>query len=270
MTDTPGRSPDAGRQLVVAAWGGGVNSTAMVVEWLRRGHKIDLCLFADTGGEKPATYAYRDEVFAPYLKHEGVPFVTVSGNYRDKSLEAECLRSGTLPSLAYGFKRCSQKWKKAPQDVFVNNWQPAREAWARGEKIAKLIGFDAGEERRAKIAEDDKYTYRYPLIEWGVDRDGCVEVIEKAGLATPPKSSCFFCPASKLEEIRALAISNPDLMKRALAIEDGAMPNLTSMKGLGRRFAWREAIQALPIERALDIIDMSNEIPCECTDGDEQ
>lgn len=41
---------------LVVAYGGGVNSTAMLVEMHRRGIRTDLILFADTGGERPETY----------------------------------------------------------------------------------------------------------------------------------------------------------------------------------------------------------------------
>lgn len=40
---------------LVVAYGLGVNSTAMLVEFARRGIRPDLILFADTGGEKPET-----------------------------------------------------------------------------------------------------------------------------------------------------------------------------------------------------------------------
>jgi hypothetical protein len=80
--------------------------------------------------------------------------------------------------------------------------------------------------------------YWYLLLEWGYDRRRCQEVIAHAGLPVPPKSSCFFCPASKKHEIAWLADHHPELLKRALEIERNAQPNLTSVKGLGRSFAW--------------------------------
>jgi 3'-phosphoadenosine 5'-phosphosulfate sulfotransferase (PAPS reductase)/FAD synthetase len=43
---------------LVVAYGLGVDSTAMLVELARRHIQPDLILFADTGGEKPETYAY--------------------------------------------------------------------------------------------------------------------------------------------------------------------------------------------------------------------
>ena len=42
-------------------------------------------------------------------------------------LEQECLRSGTLPAIAYGYKKCSLKHKIDPQEKFCNNYPPCRE-----------------------------------------------------------------------------------------------------------------------------------------------
>lgn len=39
----------------IVAFGGGVDSTAMVVGLIQEKRPIDLILFADTGGERPAT-----------------------------------------------------------------------------------------------------------------------------------------------------------------------------------------------------------------------
>lgn len=255
-------------QFVASAWGGGVNSTALIVEWLRRGNHLDIALFADTGGEKPATYAYRD-AFAVWLKARGVPFFTVTATVKYPTLEAECLGNKFLPSLAYGLKRCSQKWKRQPQDKFLNNYDASKACWASGEKVLKLIGFDAGEERRAKkFADDPKYNYRYPLIEWGIDREGCVEAILAASLPVPPKSSCFFCPATKLREVLKLRDEHPDLLQRALAIEDAAKLSLGSVKGLGRSWAWRDVLEE---DRRQGKFDFAHPVvPCECWDDSEQ
>ena len=42
----------------VVAYGGGVNSTAMLIGMHRKGIPIDLVLFADPGAEQPRTYAF--------------------------------------------------------------------------------------------------------------------------------------------------------------------------------------------------------------------
>lgn len=92
---------------LIVAYGLGVDSTAMLVEFAHRGIRPDMILFADTGGEKPETYQYMD-VFRPFLAKVGFPRVMVV-RYQPKrakytTLEQQCLHTGTLPSLAYGGK----------------------------------------------------------------------------------------------------------------------------------------------------------------------
>jgi hypothetical protein len=228
---------------LVVAYGLGVDSTALLVEFVRRHICPDLILFADTGGEKPETYAYLG-VIQPFLARSGFPPV-VTVRYRPKrapysTLEGQCLHTQTLPSLAYGGKSCSIKWKRTPQDQYVARWEPARRCWAEGRRVLTAIGYDAGpsDSRRHRITDDERYAYWYPLVEWGLDREGCKEVIARVGLPVPMKSACYFCPASKKHEIGWLQEHHPDLLARALAIERAAQEKLTSVQGLGRSFSW--------------------------------
>jgi hypothetical protein len=92
---------------LAVAYGLGVNSTAMLIEFASRGIRPDLILFADTGGEKPETYQYLD-VIHPFLARAGFPDV-VTVRYEPtrapyRTLEEQCLHTSTLPSLAYGGK----------------------------------------------------------------------------------------------------------------------------------------------------------------------
>jgi len=53
-----------------------------------------------------------------WLENHGMPAITrvwyTEKNGQRLTLEQECLRSGTLPSIAYGYKKCSLKHKVAP------------------------------------------------------------------------------------------------------------------------------------------------------------
>lgn len=247
---------------VVAAFGGGVDSTAMLIGMVERGEPVDLILFADTGGEKPHTYEHVQR-FSDWLVMQDYPAI-VTVRAPNTTLEADVLKRQSLPSIAFGFKTCSQRFKTEPCDKYVRNWQTAKDAWARGEKLTKLIGYDVGEGHRAKDFNDDKWTVRYPLIEWGWDRQDAEEAIQRAGLPLPGKSACFFCPSSKKHEILELKKRYPSLMERALAMEANA--ELTAVKGLGRDFAWRDLIDFA--ERQLDMFPESRiEIDCGCYDG---
>ena len=169
-----------------------------------------------------------------------------------------------LPSIAYGFKSCSLKYKVQPQDKFVNNWGPAQAAWKSNTKCTKFIGYDAGEERRAKIQSDNQYDYRYPLIEWQIHREDCLTICRSEGFQ-PAKSACFFCPSMKKREITRLAQTHPELAARAVAMEANA--DLTSIKGLGRSFAWRDFLRAEADQSRLFEDHLVPDVPCGCYDG---
>lgn len=256
----------------VVSYGGGTNSTAMLIWMFESGIRPDLVLFADTGGEKPGTYDHIETVngWCSLVGFPDIVRVKKKGRvYIGETLEANCLRKSMLPSIAYGYKSCSAKYKIQPQDFFCNNYQPCVDVWASGAKVTKFIGYDADEERRAKIKADDKYEYTYPLITAGWGRDECVEAIGRAGLPQPGKSACFFCPSSKKSEILDLRLRHPDLYQRALDMESNAV--LTSVKGLGRSFAWAEFVQKhdddMPVPSWMS--DAGKEIDCGCYDGDD-
>ena len=150
------------------------------------------------------------------------------------------IRSRRLPT---GISVVRRKHKIAPQEKFCNHYAPCREVWQRGEKVNRYIGYDAGEVKRYEHSRkyneaDKKYHNRYPLIEeWGWNRDDCIREIKAAGLPQPGKSSCFFCPSMKKQEILYLKEHYPDLFNRAATLEENAMPYLKTVKGLGRSYS---------------------------------
>ena len=112
----------------------------------------------------------------------------------------------------------------------------------------KYIGYDADETRRRENARaydlrDKKYCKVYPLMEWGWTRADCIAAIQRAGLPVPGKSSCFFCPSMKKQEILMLREQHPDLLSRALTLEANARENLVRVKGLGRNWAWADFLE---------------------------
>lgn len=259
----------------IVSFGGGTNSTAMIIGMYRKKIPVDLILFADTGGERPCTYEHVKR-FDEWLIQHNLPRITVVRNV-DKdgnifTLEQECLKSHSLPSIAYGWKKCSLKHKVGPQDKFCNNYEPCKEVWKKGEKVFKYIGYDAGEERRAANAfaidlQDKKYKKVYALIEWGWYREDCQRVIQEEGLPLPGKSSCFFCPSMKKPEIKELKRKYPNLFDRAIAIEENAQESLVRVKGLGRDYAWKNYMEWEDAQISLCMVYESDDIPCGCYDG---
>jgi len=251
---------------VIVAYGGGTDSTALLIGMLRRGwpapHAITT---ADTGGEKPYTYWYID-AFSAWLVEHSYPAITmVKKGGNNRTLEEDCLIKNMLPSVAYGYKSCSQKFKVEPQEKWANNDPVCRATWKSKKKVTKLIGYNFGEVHRAKFGEDKKYIFRYPLIEWEWKKEDAEKAITQEGLPLPGKSSCFFCPHNKKPEIVALAERYPDLAVRALRMEQGA--HLKKIKGLGRRFSWTEFLFDYEKTRVVsDDDDPFDEKPCGCYD----
>lgn len=233
----------------VLSYGIGVDSTAALVELVSRGSPPDLVLTADPGAEKPETYDYLDLMRRwmdeRSIRHETVRYVTKryknAPPYRD--LAESLLTNGCLPSIAFGRHSCSQKYKIAPMDAFLKQWQPAIDAWAAGHKVIRLIGYDAGPRDTKRFAhaagiEDPLFSNRYPLREWGWDRERCAQRIREEGLPVPSKSSCVFCLAMKPDEIRALP---PRWLRMIVLIEARAAPRLRTVEGL-----WRKSTKTRP------------------------
>lgn len=226
---------------VIVCYGGGVDSTAMLIKLRDQGIIPRFIGFADVGGEKPETYEYV-EIMSRWCVANGFPPVTICKHRTLASTPYEDLAGNntaneTLPSLAFGMKSCSIKWKQGPQDKAImgckrgaNQCDPHPlwlEAQDLGIKPVKLIGYDAGpaDQRRAMrlTVSDDNFSYRYPLQQLGMAREECISTIIEEGLPVPIKSACWFCPASQKWELFWLAGKHPELFEKALDMEHRAM-----------------------------------------------
>lgn len=183
------------------SFGGGVNSVALYLLMEDMGIEFE-AVFVNHGGDWPETYEYVDYFIATgrqvtVLTPEVEGFSDIISYYMAKK---------KLPSI---MKRdCTDKFKLrtfyryAEKPCFVN------------------LGIDAGESHRAKINVKKGSENRFPLIERGIDRDGCVDIIKNHGLIVPPKSGCFFCMFQKPSSWRRLRREKPDLFCKAKQMED--------------------------------------------------
>jgi hypothetical protein len=226
----------ADRPPVIAAWGAGLDSTAMIVDLAERGEAVDMVLFADPGAEKSATYAFIP-LFRAWMAERGIASEIVRYQPRNfkhwppyAGITENMLTNATLPSVVFGGGSCSQKWKAAPQDAWTATWEPARRCWDAGGRVVKLIGYDASGRDTQRYhhaigCEDPRYAYRYPLREWAWGRPECEARIARAGLPVPPKSSCYFCGSIKPDEV--LELSVPELRVIVLMEACAALPSIS-------------------------------------------
>lgn len=189
------------------SFGGGVNTVALVVLLVNEGWRGPI-VFADTGTEWPETYCYMAYFEREWLAPRGLSILRLGEDYRAlgpgrdvRTLATYCEEYRTTPFAATRW--CTQGWKT---DV-VNHW-----AEANGIE-RQLIGIAADEARRQKGR-------LCPLVDRGITREGCVEIIQREGLEVPAKSTCWLCPFQRPSQWRELWKKHPDLFERAAHIEE--------------------------------------------------
>lgn len=209
-------------------FGGGVNSSALLLTLRDRGLRPHWVVFADTGSERPETYENVVRVEA-WSKKVGFPFDTTNwtrvkgeraGEFQP--LHEACLATSYLPSKAYGKAGCTYKWKIQPMERWrkANGFTPTYIA----------IGYDAGEKQRLKNAKaalcgdydlNADETPWYPLIGFDMNRKACEKRLAQEGWPVV-KSACFMCPNMRPPEWEALKVEHPDLYAIAVKIQDTA------------------------------------------------
>jgi hypothetical protein len=83
------------------------------------------------------------------------------------------------------------------------------------------IGISTDEWHRAKRVKCPEWKQiEYPLLDMGISRENCYQIIEDAGLPRPPWSSCWFCPFHSTERWREIKHDTPALFVKAGKMED--------------------------------------------------
>ena len=250
--------------MKIVTYGGGTNSTALLIGLRNNEQTPDAIVFSDTGGEKPHTYEYIERMQL-WCKRNGFPEITiVQKGGKKETLEEELLRRNSLPAIAFGFKTCSQKYKVQPFEQWCNKNEDCQKVWEQGGKVKKYIGIDADEPQRVRLSPNKKFENIYPLVDWDWGREDCIDIIKNERLPLPGKSSCFFCPSSKAQDILNLP---QDLKDRAMTIEKRFFENDDGegVKGLGRSWSWTHLIKTADQQVCFPFYQQ--DAPCDCYDG---
>lgn len=211
--------------LTVISYGGGVQSTALVVLAAtgRLGH-VDAAVFANIGddSEHPDSLRYVRDVATPWAAERGLPVVEIQRPGLTLLVAATASLPATPVPMRMGYdgkpgnRTCTEQWKIAQ----VRRWCRERGA-SRHDPATVLVGFSTDEIERATSRQDRLYERKaYPLLGLGLDRAACMAVIQDAGLPIPRKSSCWFCPFHRLADWAELRRDHPDLFDASVALED--------------------------------------------------
>lgn len=274
----------AARTPVILSYGLGVDSTAILLRWLRepatRGFSLsDLTVItAMTGDEWEHTKRDVEFHILPLLRDHGIRYVQVARSQRlvRKGEGVAVLSDTVLPYELHlaGAYRLSEEMLGAgtvPQSGGARLCSAHAKGWALDDTIARItdgrpyrhvVGFEANEPNRARkdaFYNTDLRTGEYPLLEWGWDRQACLDYIRDALGVTWNKSACVYCPfslQSKASLARQLELyrEHPDAGAQALFMEEVALAlnpsqSLIPGKPLGRVLGEAGLVEVLAATR---------------------
>jgi len=164
---------------IPVSFGGGVNSTALVILLAQRGWRGPV-LFADTGAESEDTYAYLN-LFGNWLSRYDLKITVVGEQFRESHYRMNllCAMETYCQIPLMRARWCTTAYKIDP----IKRWC----SWHGYDFDSVLVGIAWDEAHR----QPDKIR---PLVEWRITRDDCARIIKDAGLPVPPKSGCWCCP----------------------------------------------------------------------------
>lgn len=237
----------------VLSYGGGVNSVALMILLVQEREPLDEVIFADTGAEVPETYAYV-EIAKHYLKRHHIRLRTVSKRTRGRDLYETCWHRRVIPSAIWRWT--TRDFKVAPIH---------RHYRSLGAHVNQYLAIAYDEIERMKDSRVPYVTNFYPLVDNKITRAKCIELIREAGLPVPVKSGCFFCPFNSRERWRWLRVAHPDLLEKAVALEENSK-HFPSQRLTDQVFREREKVTLRELEDRLEsglaVDDQPEQVPC--------
>jgi len=201
----------------VISYGGGVQSTALVVLAMSEGWDIDEIVHVDLlDAESPATREYVAR-FREWLCREYGRDITVI----ERNMYRDMLDNPAFTPVPWRGRRerfmlqrqCTRQYKVAPLTRYLYDRY-------LGERIGLMLGISVDEYHRMRDSSAARIEHVYPLVDRRLTRWQCRDIIERAGLAVPSKSSCWFCPYRSSASQWALVRRYPYLRAMADALED--------------------------------------------------
>lgn len=127
-------------------------------------------------------------------------YLSFGGGVNSTALVVRLVQEGWRGEIVMaGIRWCTAEWKVNPLKRYTHD-------------APIMLGIAADESHRKSDAI-------HPLVDMGIDRAGCIEIIKRAGLDVPQKSGCFICPFQRASQWRELWHRHPDLYAQAEALE---------------------------------------------------
>lgn len=190
---------------------GGKDSVAMLLMMLEKGIRVDRILYADVG-----EMAEFEEMYS---------YIACLETYIGRSIETVRSNRWTARSMFYGYPSRGNHMGEIrgfPPTVGVGcryrSWlkvEPLELASGPGHDV--FIGIAADEAQRSRAGEyaKGKQNYHFPLVDWGVTEQGCLDYTRQKGLYNRlydyfKRLGCWWCPKQSIGSLRQLYLHFPE------------------------------------------------------------
>lgn len=185
-------------------------------------------LFANTGddSELPETLTFVRDVLQPWAAAHLFNLVELQPwkkSLRSHIMDHDDPNTLREPIPVFGTngapmsRSCTADWKIKR----MGRWLKDQGCGIDKPPATVAIGISVDEIERAGRGRDERWERRvYPLLDLGMNRSDCEQVIREAGLPVPPKSSCYFCPFHSRLVWAEMRRDRPQLFTLAEELED--------------------------------------------------
>lgn len=215
--------------LRLISYGGGVQSTALLVLAAQGEIDFQYAVFANVGddSEHPASLDYVRNIAKPFAEAHGIDLVQLERTDRQGNpTETIYQKLVNTEHRSFGIPVRMSNGAPANRSCTVDYKVKVVAKWVRKMGATKVdpaivaIGISTDEMQRANNRQPIAYeVVEYPLLDLGLNRGDCQNIIASAGLPVPPKSSCYFCPFHRTNTWREMKRDEPELFEKAVELE---------------------------------------------------
>ena len=198
------------KEKFILSMGAGINSTALLFWLIKNKKPLDEVVFADPKNEMPETYDNIERLKQWCEKHD-VKFTIVTSHLSRGDLKAWYISKKMIPVRL--IRSCTDLFTIRPIYKYL-------ESKYGKQHFNVYIGIASDEAHRAKESGRQDRTMLYPLVENGIDREGCIKIIKAEKFTVPVKSGCYFCPFQSKANWNMLLLQHPELYDKAMEFEE--------------------------------------------------
>ena len=203
FADTDFTNPDATFRV---SYSGGKDSSAMLLMLLEKGYPVTSVDFMDSGYEYPEVYEYLDQMEA-----------FINKNYGKTINRMQLKEEWQFPKWFYG------KYTSGKHEGEMRGFpRVLGRCYLSRQKGRTLDRYDRTSFRYLGIGWNERHRESpnprllYPLIEWEITEDQCVEYLKEKNLLPKHKkyyrrNGCWWCPKQSINSARSLYIRHPDM-----------------------------------------------------------